>query len=317
MLRQLRISGQHASRSSHAHANMSLMKRWTAAPVQEHLGDHFAVGAVMYYEAAAHGGEVHLELVVLDNNWAQKALLMITPPNHVDQAGMNVTARKIVLRDNGAEVNGGIYLINLWPLQFVLEDAFVAEARNKGIGLFGVYYIPGMRATRQPEAGNVSIIVRRVRARSLNATKGTLGHMHGSPPPANLCTMPCHSAAIRFSSSYFFVIGHHIVPASNNADFGVLSGMQDREWNVTLENITVPSAFCSAKFSSRVKGLAGDYTGLCVGGVSTFTEFRGPQTTFAYRDMARPVPFASHSARRALLIPQVNPGSCYRCGRST
>ena len=123
----------------------------------------------------------------------------------------------------------------------------------------------------------------------------------------------CHS----FFFFIFFLIGHHIVSASNNADFGVLSGMQDRELNVTLENITVPSASCSAKFSSHVKGLAGDYTGLCVGGVYTFTEIRGPKTTFAYKDMARPAPFASRSARRALLMPQVNPGSLYRCGKST
>ena len=205
MLRQLRISGQHASRSSHAHANMSLIKAWTAPSVQKLLGDHFASGAVMYYEAAAHGGEIHLELVVLDNNWAQYGLLMITTPNQQYMAGMNVTARKIVLRDNGAEVNGGISLYNLWPLQFVLEDAFVAEARNMRIGLFAVYWLPGMRATRQPEAGNVSVIVRRVRARSPNATRGALGQVHGSPPLANLCTMPCHSAAILFSSSSFFL----------------------------------------------------------------------------------------------------------------
>ena len=32
---------------------------------------------------------------------------------------------------------------------------------------------------------------------------------------------------------------------------------------------------------------------------------------------ARPAPFASRSVRRALLTPQVNPGSLYRCGRSS
>ena len=32
---------------------------------------------------------------------------------------------------------------------------------------------------------------------------------------------------------------------------------------------------------------------------------------------ARPAPFASRSVRRALLTPQVHPGSHYRCGRST
>ena len=32
---------------------------------------------------------------------------------------------------------------------------------------------------------------------------------------------------------------------------------------------------------------------------------------------ARPAPFASRSVRRALLTPQANPGSLYRCGRST
>ena len=31
----------------------------------------------------------------------------------------------------------------------------------------------------------------------------------------------------------------------------------------------------------------------------------------------RPAPFASRSVRRALLTPQANPGSLYRCGRST
>ena len=32
---------------------------------------------------------------------------------------------------------------------------------------------------------------------------------------------------------------------------------------------------------------------------------------------ARPAPFASRSLRRALLMPQVNPGSLYRCGKRT
>ena len=33
--------------------------------------------------------------------------------------------------------------------------------------------------------------------------------------------------------------------------------------------------------------------------------------------MARPAAFAPRSVRRALLVPQVNPGSLYRRGRST
>ena len=32
---------------------------------------------------------------------------------------------------------------------------------------------------------------------------------------------------------------------------------------------------------------------------------------------ARPAPFASRSVRRALLMPQANPGSLFRCGKRT
>ena len=35
--------------------------------------------------------------------------------------------------------------------------------------------------------------------------------------------------------------------------------------------------------------------------------------TYTPESVARPAPFASRSARRALLTPQVNPGSLYRC----
>ena len=42
-----------------------------------------------------------------------------------------------------------------------------------------------------------------------------------------------------------------------------------------------------------------------------------PPPTQAVRRAARPAPFASRSARRALLMPQVNAGSLYRGGKGT
>ena len=81
----------------------------------------------------------------------------------------------------------------------------------------------------------------------------------------------------------------------------------DSKWQLLRPTFEKQAQFKAAKRAQN--GARGSGGGL--GGGS------GGSAEISKDALARPALFASRSVRRALLTPQVNPGSLYRCRRST
>ena len=85
----------------------------------------------------------------------------------------------------------GFQMLNLWPVNFKLEDAIAAEQHGQTSAMFAFSWTPGMRANNPKiTAGNTSIIVRRVRTRNATAVRLGLADVTGTAPP--LCCEPPH-----------------------------------------------------------------------------------------------------------------------------
>ena len=84
--------------------------------------------------------------------------------------------------------------------------------------------------------------------------------------------------------------------------------------------VSVADGANRARLQKALSHIARDYKSFqddLVVDISTVLDAMRTDITSENKDlMARPAPFASRSVRRALLTPQVNPGSRYRCGKS-